>query len=68
MHSVKIAAIPRYAYEEIRIEKTIHDGKIFVDVRLWFFDDHDKTWKPTRKGVLMELTHFEHFKTEIANF
>ena len=37
--------------EIIRISQSEFKGKSFIDCRVWFREDDNSDWKPTKKGI-----------------
>ena len=37
--------------ESIRMSQSEFKGKSFIDCRVWFREDDNSDWKPTKKGI-----------------
>lgn len=61
MHEIK-----RGEGEAIRIALRKYAGKFYIDLRLWFKDEHGET-RPTRKGFTMTPEVYRDLITEARN-
>ncbi|HIE53057.1 MAG TPA: transcriptional coactivator p15 [Armatimonadetes bacterium] len=50
-----IAEFDRNPLEKIRVQIREYRGHRYIDVRTYYLDDNDNQWKPTRKGLTLNL-------------
>ena len=48
--------------EPIKIKVNHYRGRIYVDIRYYFFCDKEKVWKPKKEGVNFNMEDFETFE------
>ena len=67
--SIIIRDIQRNSSEIIRIEVSEFKGRELINIRIWYqtIDSRsgDVVYKPTQKGVTLNITEFEHLKDGI---
>ncbi len=66
--SVVIKDIERNSKEIIRIEISEFKGKELINLRIWYqaFDENgDMTYKPTQKGVAINISKYDELKEGI---
>ncbi len=51
--------------EKIQVALRKFKGKFYVDLRLWFQQEPDKNFLPSRKGISFELEHLPEFRSGI---
>jgi len=61
-----VAVINRSPTQQIQIRVNEFKGKRYVDLRTFYLDDKDETYKPTRKGVSVPVENFEDLKAALA--
>ena len=68
--SVIIKDIQRNSSEIIRIEVSEFKGRELINVRIWYqtIDGRsgDVVYKPTQKGVTLNITEFEQSKAQLS--
>jgi len=68
--STIIKDIPKNNKEIIRIEVSEFKGKELINIRTWFsaIDNQtgEMTYKPTQKGVTLNVTEFEELKDSVS--
>lgn len=52
-----IATLPKGAQEEVRVSLSEFKGKQYIDLRI-YYENEDGEWKPTKKGVALNVEHF----------
>lgn len=67
--SVLIKDIQRNANEIIRIEVSEFKGKELINIRIWYVAARDKDgneiYKPTQKGIALDIAEFEELRSGI---
>ena len=54
------------AFEKVRVELCKYKGKDLINVRIYFQADREKgEWKPTRKGITMDVELIDELKEAI---
>lgn len=61
-----ISSIKKNTKEEIQIKKVSKGSKEYIDIRIFWYDAKDDSFKPSSKGVTIPTDAFEEFK-EIIN-
>jgi hypothetical protein len=59
-----IADIEKNSREIIRVEVSDFKGKELINLRIWF-QDFDGGYKPTQKGITLDLSHYNSLKEAI---
>lgn len=59
-----IADIEKNSREIIRVEVTEFKGRELINLRIWY-SDFDGSYKPTQKGVALDINQFEKLKDAI---
>lgn len=59
-----IADIEKNSREIIRIEVSDFKGKELINLRIWF-QDFDGGYKPTQKGITLDISHYGKLKDAI---
>jgi hypothetical protein len=57
--AVLLKRIEKNDHEEIRITRSMFNGKEYIDTRLYFLDEKDGEYKPTKKGLSVVPELFE---------
>ncbi|MCX7748297.1 MAG: transcriptional coactivator p15/PC4 family protein [Clostridia bacterium] len=58
-----IGKIAKNSREEIQIKKVEKKGKVFIDIRVFWFDGEADDFKPSGKGVAVPFESFNELKT-----
>lgn len=64
-----VLAIPRGEEEELRVVRSMYEGKPYTSLRVWYQPDDSDEWRPTKKGVSVrdrELAQVIDALTKIA--
>jgi hypothetical protein len=59
-----IADLKKNSREIIRIDISEFKGKELINIRVWF-DDMEGGYKPTQKGVALDISQYEELKNSI---
>lgn len=59
-----IADLKKNSREIIRIDVSEFKGKELINIRVWF-EDISGGYKPTQKGVALDISQYEEFKNSI---
>jgi hypothetical protein len=59
-----IADIEKNSREIIRVEVTEFKGRELINLRVWY-SDFDGSYKPTQKGVAIDISHYEKLKDAV---
>ena len=57
-----IGKIEKNSREEIQIKKVEKKGKKYIDIRVFWFDGNEDTFRPSQKGVTITEESFSIFK------
>lgn len=60
-----IADINRNAKEIIRVEVSEFKGKELINLRIWFQSNPEAPYRPTQKGVALDVSRYEDLKLAI---
>jgi hypothetical protein len=61
-----IAVINRGQTQQIQLRVSEFKGKNYIDLRTYYFDEKDESFKPTRKGISIPVELYEDLKAAIA--
>jgi hypothetical protein len=61
-----IAVINRGQTQQIQLRVSEFKEKRYIDLRTYYFDEKDETFKPTRKGISVPVELYEDLKAAIA--
>lgn len=61
-----IGKIEKNQREEIQIKKVSKGGREYIDIRTFWFDGNDDTFKPSQKGLAIPMERISELK-EIIN-
>ncbi|OGW78157.1 MAG: hypothetical protein A2Z83_05435 [Omnitrophica bacterium GWA2_52_8] len=59
-------SFPRSEREEIRISAVEHEGKDYIDLRLWFIPDGGNDYVPTKRGLYLPADTCEQLQRGIS--
>lgn len=54
--------------ENVKISLSEFKGKKLVDLRIWYFDKGEDTYKPSKKGLSVSLEKFAELKDALNKF
>lgn len=57
-----IGKITKNNREEIQVKQVAKSGKEYVDIRVFWYDSNDDTYKPSQKGVAVPLDALSELK------
>ncbi|MGM0409157.1 MAG: transcriptional coactivator p15/PC4 family protein [Bacillota bacterium] len=46
----------------LKFKITELDGKEYIDIREFWYDQHSKDYKPSKKGIVVGVNNYEDFK------
>jgi hypothetical protein len=62
-----IGKIGKNSREEIQVKKVEKNGRKYLDIRIFWFDDKVDEYKPSQKGVTIAFENVKEFKELIAS-
>ncbi len=60
-----VAVINRSPTQQIQVRVNEFKGKRYIDLRTFYLDEKDESYKPTRKGVSIPVENFEDLKAAL---
>lgn len=57
-----IGKITKNNHEEIHVKQVSKSGKDYVDIRVFWYDSNDDSWKPSQKGVAVPMDALPELK------
>ncbi|AGC69224.1 hypothetical protein Cst_c22640 [Thermoclostridium stercorarium subsp. stercorarium DSM 8532] len=62
-----LGKLPKNSREEIHIKQVVKNGKEYLDIRTFWYDPADDTYKPSQKGVTIPFEVIAELKSIIQN-
>ena len=62
-----LGSITKNSREEIQIKQVSKNGREYVDIRTFWYDSSDDTYKPSQKGVAIPLESIDDLKSILEN-
>ncbi|NLX76343.1 MAG: transcriptional coactivator p15 [Clostridiaceae bacterium] len=62
-----LGSITKNSREEIQIKQVSKNGREYVDIRTFWYDSNDDTYKPSQKGVAIPLESIDDLKSILEN-
>ena len=63
--SVKVRDINKSPNEIIRVEVSDYKGHYLINIRVWYKPSPEEDYKPTSRGVAINIGHYEELKQAI---
>ncbi|MDP4092224.1 MAG: transcriptional coactivator p15/PC4 family protein [Bacillota bacterium] len=60
-----VGKIEKNNREEIQIKRVEKNGKVYLDIRVFWMDSSSDEFRPSQKGVAIPYEHLEDFKSYI---
>lgn len=62
-----LGKITKNSREEIHVKQVSKNGKDYVDIRTFWYDSNDDTYKPSQKGVAIPMEAISELKSILQN-
>lgn len=62
-----LGTVTKNSREEIHVKKVSKNGKEYVDIRTFWYDPDEDTYKPSQKGVTVPLEVVPELKNILQN-
>ncbi|ANW99499.1 transcriptional coactivator p15 [Thermoclostridium stercorarium subsp. thermolacticum DSM 2910] len=62
-----LGKLPKNSREEIHIKQVVKNGKEYLDIRTFWYDPADDTYKPSQKCVTIPFEVIAELKSIIQN-
>ncbi|NLM11486.1 MAG: transcriptional coactivator p15 [Clostridiaceae bacterium] len=62
-----LGKITKNSREEIHIKQVSKNGRDYVDIRTFWYDSNDNTYKPSQKGLAIPLEAITELKSILEN-
>ena len=63
--STLVHSFPRGENEEVQLALTRYKGRFYIDLRLWFHNEGEEGFKPTKKGIAFSVDHLEDLENGV---